>query len=236
MIINEKHHFTHVPIDLGYSPLEQVTTDAYRYYVTPEGKRYPSITTCISESKKEGLDAWRERVGEEEAKKISTKASGRGTLVHETIEDFIANKNIRKSNPLVQSNFLQVKPVIQENLSNIHIIESQLYSDLLGCAGTADCIGYWDGVCSIIDWKTSIKEKKPEFVEGYFMQGAFYSMALQEKTGIVAEQIVIVISVDELPQPQIFIQDRKPWAQKTIDVIKSYVETYPDRFDKGKII
>lgn len=234
MQINGRHHFTHVPIDFGYDDIEQVTTDEFRYYVTPEGKRYPSITTCLGEYKKETLEKWRKRVGEEEANRISTRAAGRGTQVHDTIERYIKNREPNPPNPWVASNFKQVAPILDQKLDRIHGVERRLYSDYLGCSGTSDCIGYWDGVPSIIDWKTSVKEKKEQWIEGYFMQGAFYSMAMQEQTNIKMEQIVIVIACDDLPEPQIFIDNRRKWIEPCIEVIRSYVETFPDRFDKGR--
>ena len=41
--------------------LQKVTKDTgERYYVTPEGNKYPSVTTVLSEPKKQQLKRWRE--------------------------------------------------------------------------------------------------------------------------------------------------------------------------------
>ena len=65
-----------------------------RHYVTPEGELYPSITTVLGELSKAAIQAWRERVGEEEANKISGKASRRGTSVHLSVNPISKTKTI----------------------------------------------------------------------------------------------------------------------------------------------
>jgi len=234
-VIDNRHLFTHVPLHFEYGSLDCVTLEEYRYYVTPEGKKFPSITTCLGEYKKEILENWRKRVGEEEANKVSTKACDRGTGLHNTIERYILNKPPEPPNPWVHGNFLQIQPYLDKYLSDIYAVEQNMYSDYLGCSGTSDAIAKWDGIPSIIDWKSSAREKGKDIIESYFVQGTFYSIALEERIGLRVPQIVIVIACDDTPAPLVFKEDRKNWYKQCVEVIGSYVETYPDRFDKGKI-
>ena len=74
--------FIHEPADLGYNDLEAVTGDKGRFYTDPEGNKYASVTTVLSILSEEAIQAWRARVGEEEANRISRQASSRGTTVH----------------------------------------------------------------------------------------------------------------------------------------------------------
>ena len=78
--------FTHETIDLGYNDLVTDTRPSGRTYVTPDGSRYPSITTVLSILNEESLAAWRKRVGDAEANKIGNRAAARGTQVHNIID------------------------------------------------------------------------------------------------------------------------------------------------------
>jgi genome maintenance exonuclease 1 len=55
------------PYDI--QPLKSTEVDGQRYYLTPEGKKYPSVTTVAGIFAKDGIKKWRERVGEDEANK-----------------------------------------------------------------------------------------------------------------------------------------------------------------------
>ena len=148
-----------------------------RHYVTPEGKLYPSITTVLGELSKAAIQAWRKRVGEEEANKISGKASRRGTSVHSVCESYIKNEEgfLDKETYNIIELFKTIEPFF-ERINNVHGVELALYSDHFGIAGRTDLIAEFDGTLSIIDYKTSNKAKKKEWCESYFAQGAFYHL------------------------------------------------------------
>ena len=72
----------------GLPKLQSLPTEEIggkRYYVTPNGNKLPSVTTVLGHFKKASITAWRNRVGHEEAQKISTRASTRGTKFHKSI-------------------------------------------------------------------------------------------------------------------------------------------------------
>jgi genome maintenance exonuclease 1 len=107
-------------------------------------------------------------------------------------------------------------------IDNIRYIESPLYSEKLGVAGRTDCIAEYDGVLSIIDFKTSLKEKKEEWIENYFEQGTAYALMYEELVGEPINQIVILISVDGMEKPQIFIRDKIHYVQNLLEKIHLY--------------
>ena len=73
--------------------LHRVTADdGKRYYVTPDGNAYQSVTTLTGKVNEKAIKAWREKVGEEEATKISTRAANRGTSMHKLCEKYLLNK------------------------------------------------------------------------------------------------------------------------------------------------
>lgn len=195
------------PVELPDGKLKTVYENSKRFYVTPAGNKYPSITSVLGANpeKKKGLQEWRKRVGETEANKISRKASRRGTTVHKICEDYLNNEEeyINGAMPDSVGMFNSLKPILVENVGNIYGQELALYSDRLGVAGRVDLIAEWDGVPSVIDFKTSARPKKTEWIDDYFMQCSGYAAMYYEMTGFPIKDVVVAIMVDG-DSPQIF--------------------------------
>lgn len=201
--------FTHIDHGFELPVLTRETTEQGRKYFTPEGKTYPSVTTVLGIQNKAGLEAWKKRVGEEEAQKISTQASIRGTAVHQLAEDYLNNKEdwSKDAMPANLFSFNQIKNILDERVDNVWMQEQFLYSDYLEVAGQVDCVAEFDGKLSIIDFKTSRKPKKKEWIKGYFMQESVYAVAFEERTGKPITQLVTIITVDG-EDPQVFVEHR----------------------------
>ena len=215
--------FIHEPIDLGYDDLIAVTKDTGRVYTDPNNNTYPSITTVLSILSEDAIKAWKARICEEEANRISKAASSRGTAVHDLLERYVNNKSDfdKGVEPYIMQSFYDVKPALDRCLTKVYAQEAGLYSERLGVAGRVDCVGEWDGVNSIIDYKTSKKLKKKEWIDSYFMQSTAYAIMWEERTGMPIKQIVVFIAVDN-EDPQIFIEDRDNWTEKLIETIAEY--------------
>ena len=213
--------FKHEPIDLGYKDLT-TTNDGGRKYQTPKGN-YPSITTLLGNLSKKAIMEWRDRVGHEEANKISRQAAGRGTAVHALCELYVNNhpEYSRGVMPNILHDFKRIKDILDTRIGIVYGQELPLYSDHLGVAGRVDCVAEFDGKLSIIDYKTSRKTKKKEWIESYFMQECFYAIAWEERTGIPITQLVTIISVDDA-EPQVFIEHRDNWDKELVEVIEKY--------------
>jgi genome maintenance exonuclease 1 len=216
-------NFNHVKLDSLNFELESETTEKGRTYKTKEGRSYPSITTVLSEYNRKAIFEWRQRVGEEEANKVSRKASGRGTKLHNVCEKYLLNEmtdmKISMMMPDTKELFLKIRPLLDQNIGDVYGIEQPLYSDRLRIAGRCDCIAEWNGVLSIVDWKTATYRKEKEYIENYFMQAAGYSEMFEERTGIQINQIVIAIAVEN-EDPQVFIEHKDsylPGLHKYID-------------------
>ena len=128
-----------------------------RFYQTPDGKLYPSITTVLQKRKMAGLMEWRKNVGDDVANYIARTAAHRGTKVHHMCEDFLNNnfdEETHKKNFLPYVLFGQMKPVLMQKVNNILAQECGLYTDKYRVAGRVDCIAEYNGVKSIIDFKT----------------------------------------------------------------------------------
>jgi ATP-dependent exoDNAse (exonuclease V) beta subunit len=222
--------FTHNYLSLP--ELETQEINGKRYYITPEGNYRPSITTLLGQTSKEGMASWRASIGEEEADKISSYACEVGTLFHEHVEKYLQNKENYLDNctPHSKYMFIGVQDKL-DNIDNILVQESALYSDVLRIAGRTDCIAEYEGELSIIDFKTSRKEKKEEWIENYFVQGTAYSLMLEEMTRIKVNNITIIMSVYD-STPIVFKTKRNKHYKSLADIIKKHL---PDLEYKNEI-
>jgi hypothetical protein len=213
--------FMHEKVDLGYEDLVADTRPSGRTYRTPDGRDYPSITTVLSILSEESIAKWRARVGDEEANKIGQRASGRGTLVHSIIERYLLNEDITEFLPHIRQSLENVRSILDERLGKIFGLEVGLYSSHLGLAGRVDCVAEFDGVPSIVDFKTSKRVKKKEHISNYFAQMAGYAVMWEERTGKPITNTVIIMDVDD-NEPLVFKEHRDNHIQLLIDTKKEY--------------
>ena len=196
-----------------------------RFYQTPDGNKYPSVTTVISEmSDKTAIIKWRKRVGEEEANRVSGRATRRGTAVHTLLEKFVLNEEIDFSDtmPLNKTMFNQIAKYLEQNVDNVRSSEGQLFSHKLKIAGSVDLIASYKGEPAIIDFKTSTKPKRKEWIENYFLQATMYSYMLYEMTGLYHPKLVIAIALEEDSGPQIFEEHASNWIEKATKMCQEF--------------
>lgn len=218
--------FKHIHNDPTLCDLNRIEYNGKRYYESPTGKRLPSVTTFLSHFKKDHIMKWRKRVGEDEANRISGRASRRGTKFHSLMESYLSNQHpdTYLGNDLMPDMvyaFQNIRPVL-DRIDNIHYIETMLYSETIGLAGQVDCIAEFDGVPSIIDFKTSSKLKKEDWIEDYFLQTTAYSLMYEDMTQVQCKQIVVLISVDHEIEPQVFVKDRRQYVPTLAEKLKEF--------------
>ena len=203
--------------------LERTTIEGQRYYLLPDGvTKLKSVTTVLSEKlDKTALLEWKAKVGEAEAEKISVQAARRGTAVHSIAERYVLNEEhpYKGEMPVNIDSFKPLKSSLDEHVDNILGVELPLFSKALGCAGTTDLVAQYDGVTSIIDFKTSKRLKKSEWIESYFLQSTIYSMMFESIYKISVPQIVIMITVDDEMHPQTFVRERAQYVNRVIELL-----------------
>jgi genome maintenance exonuclease 1 len=218
-------NFNHVKLSELNFELESITTELGRTYKTPGGKSYPSITTVLSSYNKKAIYEWRQRVGEEEANRITRAASGRGTRLHNAVEKYLLNEMTELKRKTIMPDALplytQLENILKVKIGNIYGIEQSLYSDRLGIAGRCDCIAEWEGVLSIVDWKTAKDYKQKNHIQNYFIQGSAYAEMFEERTGRPIEQVVIAIANDNM-SPQIFVERKADYLLPLREYILKY--------------
>ena len=169
-------------------------------------KKVPSVTTILnatqSPEKKASLDAWRERVGHQEAQRIMVDASTRGTEMHYVLEQYINGKgyfNLSKKGAQAR---LMAHRLIEDGLGTLtKVFGSEVnlaYEDQW--AGSTDLVAIYDGKPSIIDFKQSNRPKKEEYIIDYYYQIAAYSLAHKKQHGEILQGFIAICTKDLLFQ------------------------------------
>lgn len=210
-------------VEIVYPELERQTIDGVRYYDTPDGRKLVSITSVISHFNREKFRKWREKVGNEEADRVTKRATSRGTDMHTLSECYLRNLELPQVQPLSEFLFKQAKPKLNR-IDNIHAIEQGLFSKQLGVAGTVDCIAEYDGELAVIDFKTSKQAKPREWIDGYFVQCAAYACMLYEMTGITVKKFVIIMSCEDGDVVVYEEYDKSKYIKLLSEYIRQFVE------------
>ena len=216
-------------LDHGFESLPTENINGKRYYITPTGEKYPSVTSVTGILSRDGIKKWRKRVGEKTANKISTQAARHGTSAHQLFEDYIKNDNFEEkfkgAMPTTQQAFISLEKQLNQ-IGTVHGLESPLYSHNLQLAGRVDCIAEWDGKISVIDFKTSAKPKRREWIENYFIQETAYAKMFEELTGEKVHSIITMIAVSDGSSQMFHEKPSEKYVEKLGQLRNQYRDEY----------
>ena len=196
-----------------------------RHYLI-DNSRLPSVTSILSatrsEEDKAGIAAWKERVGHKEAERIKIEAANRGSSLHKFLESYLLDKLnmdlLEEDNQVKKMGEKIIENGIKNKLSVIYGVEATLYYPNK-YAGTADCIGVYEGKETIVDFKQSNKPKKKEYIEDYFLQLGAYSLAHNIiYNSKITQCVVLLCTVDNL------FQDFKIEGEQLIQFQNKFLE------------
>ena len=213
---------THRTEPIQLPKLKRKNENGHRVYYDEDKNRYHSVTTVVGSIDQKGLDEWREKVGKDVADHVAMKSAITGTKLHKIVESYLANEESEEENIFAKAHFNNIEPLLA-NIDQINGLETKLCSKRLGLAGTVDCIAQYKGVDSIIDFKTSSKKKKDEWIKKYFLQTTAYSIMWEELTGIKVTQIVILITGEDGSREE-YIRNRDDYVEELEEVIAKYTE------------
>jgi ATP-dependent exoDNAse (exonuclease V) beta subunit len=218
--------------ELDVIDLDTISIAGKRYYKTPDGSIYPSVTTVTSSTKKDYIEAWKKRVGEAEAAKVSRRASARGTDLHTICEQYTLNNPHYKRGmmPNIVEMFSKIKGMLDEHVGTIYANEIALFSHELKTAGRTDMFCQFQGINTIVDFKTSSKVKKESDIEDYFIQATTYAMMLEEmyQGKLAIPQLAIIMTVAEHGEPGLlFVKPTYPYRAKVRKLFAEYHEANP---------
>ena len=218
--------FDFVNVDIKIPDVEPVNNNGIRYYKVPDTDKYfPSVTSITSFKNAQFFKEWRTKIGEDEANRITARATQRGTAFHNIAEDYFKGElnldRYLENNPLSVRMFQAAKSTLNK-INKIHCLETFLYSHYLGLAGRVDCIAEFNGELAVIDFKTSTKEKQEAYIENYFVQETAYAAMFLERSGIEVKKIVTLIATEE-GSVQVF---QKYNLDDYLQLLKSYIEEF----------
>ena len=218
----------------NYPELKRINNDLGRFYIDPLNNHVPSVTTVLNNisDKKTSLDQWRNRVGDVEADRVMKEATDIGSMVHLSLENYLndIDDNIFTDDSLGNMAKKMSEKLISDaliNISNVYGLEVHLVLDKL-YAGTADCVGVIDGMDTIIDFKTSKRIKKKEWIDDYFLQGCAYANAHNVMFDTNISQVAILMVDRDLMYKKFIIKGAEfdhftnIWKKKLLEFHNSF--------------
>lgn len=179
-----------------FQKIERHDQDKFRTYIVGDNE-YPSVTSVLGIEENEPLQKWKDAVGEEEALRVSRRATRRGTIVHDMCENYINGTfEVDRYNPLNYMLFNPIKKVLDEHVDDVFAVEKQMFSHKLKTAGTLDLGANFDRIRSVIDYKTSTRYKNEDEITNYFIQLSIYAYMLNEHFDAGIKQVVVIMTVD----------------------------------------
>jgi CRISPR/Cas system-associated exonuclease Cas4 (RecB family) len=195
-------------MNFNYPHLTAAPFKGMRFYETPEGKFYPSITTVLGGTmpaeKQLALKNWQTSLGMDVAQKKTKDAADHGTAVHLLTERYLKKEPLQQAGENIKFEDMAAFNALKLKLKKIEEIWGQevaLYSDILGVAGRTDLIGVYKGKPSIIDFKTSGRIKSEKDIEDYRLQLCAYAIMHNEMFNTdIQDGVILMTSAGGFPQ------------------------------------
>lgn len=201
------------------------------YYRNPTNQplaKYPGVTRVLGGTgDKSGLDAWRARVGEEEADRIVNESRAIG----DSLDRLFNNSLIDKAGFSIEDHkgelgydlWKQLAPTIKK-IEPIKV-QMKVWSDHLKVMGYTDCFGILNGQITVIDCKNSKKEKREEYLQDYYLQCTMYGMMIYDMFGIKPTQIAVLVARRDSVWPQIEVRPMKGYISTALRRIDEYYKS-----------
>ncbi len=195
-----------------------------RVYNTPMGSFY-SVTTILGKTKDmSGLDEWRKRIGNKPADRILKLAGLDGTCFHEMLEASLDGKEYTGIQyPIGKRLYRQAYPIAKKNVGHIYAQELYIFSKTLKLAGTVDLVADWNGIPSIIDFKScGYLPKDDRYIKDYWIQISLYRHMIEEMYGLSCPQLVLLFSAKKVQRAKVITCHHNKYARDTIERVKEW--------------
>ena len=224
--------FNFIDLDKSKLPVTKgKKVDGFRFYDI-DGKAYPSVTSVLGIKKKAELQGWREKIGEDVANWEMGRAARRGKATHLLVEEYLKGKTPSERGVLPLGLFKLLRPYVDQ-IDNIHLLETIMYSPKLTIAGQVDCVAEYNGKLSVIDFKTANKERQESWIDNYFLQTTAYAQMYEETFGKNIDQIVILLASED-GSVQNFVKEKKDYMSPLMKSIDEFYKYYQEQ-NKDKI-
>lgn len=218
--------------------LRCVTEDGLEYLLTDEEKRLASFSTILKvTSQHQGLtfsrwksqrrlNNWRLKVGEEIADQLRNDACARGTELHYRVANYLRGGEGTRWPPELLPFGRSIKPILLQikPIEDVQLIEGSVFHPTLHYAGKVDAIAKWHDQWSLMEWKTSNKPQKYEWIRSHILQAAAYIAAANKTYNLNLRQSLIVIALPNQPA-QVFLvewDELKVYFRKWLKYVKLF--------------
>jgi genome maintenance exonuclease 1 len=205
--------------------------DGFRFYEI-DGKAYPSVTTVLGIRKKAELQQWRDKIGEKVANWEMGRAARRGKATHTLVEQYLKGETPSIRDVLPLGLFRLLKPYVDQ-INNIHLLETIMYSPKLTIAGQVDCVAEYNGKLSVIDFKTANSERKEDWIKNYFLQTSAYAQMYEETFGTSIDQLVVLLAAEDGTVTS-YIKEKKDFLPDMMKSIEDFYKYYEEQ-NKNKV-
>ena len=224
--------FNFIDLDKSKLPVTKgKKVDCFSFYDI-DGKAYPSVTSVLGIKKKAELQGWSEKIGEDVANWEMGRAARRGKATLLLVEEYLKGQTPSERGVLPLGLFKLLRPYIDQ-IDNIHLLETIMYSPKLTIAGQVDCIAEYNGKLSVIDFKTANKERQESWIDNYFLQTTAYAQMYEETYGKNIDQIVILLASED-GSVQNFVKEKKDYMSPLMKSIDEFYKYYQEQ-NKDKI-
>lgn len=211
---------------MAFKLYDRIENEDGRFYFCGGNNFYPSVTTFLNYVlDKSDIEAWRKWVGDSVANKITKQSTDRGTELHRLAELYLKGEPTETKYPMVRQMFRQLRPHL-DKITDIVGLEMSVHSDKLRLAGSADVVGSYDGVPSIIDFKNSNQDKTADDILGYFLQTTLYAAMVKERTGLDHLQLVILMA-SKTGRTWVFEKRVKDYLPIALKLLKKFYRENP---------
>jgi genome maintenance exonuclease 1 len=222
----------------AYPSSTRASIEGLRHYTLAgdiQGQRLPSVTTVLGQTqtkdKANSLQRWRDKVGVEEAKRITQEAAARGTAMHLYLEKYCLGEGYLDLTDVGNVAKHMAEKIVDRGIDNrlteIYGNEATLYYPGL-YAGSVDLVGQHDGSMAIIDFKQTNKPKQREWIGDYFLQMAAYGMAHDAVYGTTIEKGVILMCSKDLYYQEFTIEGEE-YRQAKHDFLRRLDQFYTEQ-------
>lgn len=218
-----QHLFPIEPLEFPDLPTAYAS-DGKRYYQTPSGKWYASVTTFLGHFSRDDIAKWRARVGEAEATRISTQAAQRGEAIHKMAERYLLGdiNYARGIMPCFVEKFVGIKKLLDKHVTKVLAVEAPMYSNTLRLAGRCDVVCEWDGVPAIVDFKTKDRHHDHKYYDHHFVQGSAYSIMVKELQKLDVNRIILLMTFEREIEPTVLEGTRDKYVPELIEKLKQW--------------
>jgi genome maintenance exonuclease 1 len=223
--------FNHIKSTFKWPKVKRKNINGVRHYIDENDNIYHSVTKVVNGEK--DFTDWYQKLadqykcsleaGEAIGNYVMINAGMYGTRLHKYCEEYLLQETIPEFKDIIsKAHFDNIKQRLMMYVDNIREIERKMFSKKMGLAGTADVIADWDGKLSVIDFKTTKRAKREEWIEGYFLQSTAYALMYEENTGTPINQIVIVFTGEDGTQDT-YVKDKAQYVDRLYEVIGQYL-------------